>query len=274
MGLSVNTNVAANTVYHNLLETNSKISDSLSKLSSGLRVNSAKDDASGYAIANAFSAKISSLKVASQNTTEAQDMLQTADGGYSTINDILVRMKSLATEAASGQSDQSKMTDEFSALQSEIDRTANSTTYNSTDLINTAGSANAITFQVGSGSDATVDQISFQFTDATSSGLGVDKLKIDTTTDASAAMTTIDTALDNVNLAMSKLGAEQNRLQYTSNNLSTSIENYTASESAIRDVDMASEVTSYTANNVLEQTGIAMLAQANQLPQQILSLLK
>ena len=282
MGLKVNTNLEALGVHNNLTTTNSKVADSLKRLSSGLRINSAKDDASGFAIANSFAAKISSMRVASQNASEAQSMLQTADGAYNKINDILVRMKSLATQAASGQTESlTTMNNEFNALQSEIDRIANSTKYGSTVLVNgqASGSVNAsagITFQVGATNNG-VDQLSVKFDSATSTALGVstgNSISINSLASAQAAMSAIDTALTSINSFMGSVGAYQNRLQYTIDNLSTSIENYASSESTIRDVDMASEISDFTKNQILQQAGMAMLAQANSGPQQILTLLR
>ena len=276
MGLKVNTNLNSLTVQNNLVTTDARVSDSLRKLSSGLRITSAKDDAAGFAIANTFKARISSMRVASQNATEAQSMLQVADGAYTKINDIMVRMKSLATQAASGQTDQTMMTGEFSALQAEIDRIASSTKYGSTTLIDGTGEASSgITFQVGATNDVS-NQIQINFTGATAACLGVSSstVGIGSLVSAQAAMTAIDAALTSINAYMGSVGAFQNRLQYTVENLSISIENFSASESAIRDVDMAAEISTFTKNQILQQSGMAMLAQANSAPQQILTLLR
>lgn len=283
MGLVVNTNVTAIGISNTLSKTNSSISSSLQRLSSGLRINSAKDDAAGFATANSFASKISSMRVASQNAVEAQSVLQTADGAYTQIHDILNRMKSLATQAASGQTsdNQATVSNEFLALQKEIDRIANSTKYGTTTLV--AGDAatgvkvasNGMTFQIGA-TNSTENQIAMKFKSATSTDLKVNEssVKITSQTYAQAAMDAIDSALVSINSYMGEIGAYQNRLQYTINNLSTSIENYASSESAIRDVDMATEYTNYTKNQILQQTGMAMLAQANSAPQQILTLLR
>lgn len=276
MGLKVNTNMEALNVHNNLISTNSKVADSLKRLSSGLRINSAKDDAAGFAIANSFASKISSMKVASQNASEAQSMLQTADGAYAKINNILVRMKSLATQAASGQTESlSTMNNEFNALQNEIDRIAASTKYGSTVLVNGSGGAAAgITFQIGA-TNGPENQIAVKFESATAQALGVSStIGINGLASAQAAMTAIDAALTSVNAFMGNVGAYQNRLQYTIDNLSISIENYASSESTIRDVDMAAEISDFTKNQILQQAGMAMLAQANSGPQQILTLLK
>lgn len=277
MGLKVNTNLNSLTVQNNLVDTNARVSDSLRKLSSGLRITSARDDAAGFAIANTFKARISSMRVASQNATEAQSMLQVADGAYSKINDIMVRMKSLATQAASGQSENlGTMNNEFGALQNEIDRIAASTKYGSTTLIaGTGNAATGITFQVGASNDTT-NQIAVSFSGATAACLGVSSgtVGVGSLASAQAAMTALDTALTSINSYMGSVGALQNRLQYTVENLSISIENYSASESAIRDVDMAAEISTFTKNQILQQSGMAMLAQANSAPQDILTLLR
>ncbi len=277
MGLKVNTNLNSLTIQNNLVTTNSAVSDSLRKLSSGLRINSAKDDAAGFAAANTFKARISSMRVASQNATEAQSMLQVADGAYSKINDIMVRMKSLATQAASGQTENlNTMGTEFKSLQDEIDRISASTKYGATTLIDGSGSAaTGITFQVGA-TASTENQITVKFTAATAGCLGVssNNVGIGSLASAQAAMTAIDTALSSINAFMGSVGAYQNRLQYTVENLAISIENFSASESAIRDVDMAAEISTFTKNQILQQSGMAMLAQANSAPQQILTLLR
>jgi flagellin len=276
MGLKVNTNLEALGVHNNMVATNSKVANSLKRLSSGLRITSAKDDAAGFAIANSFAAKISSMRVASQNASEAQSMLQTADGAYSKVNDILVRMKSLATQAASGQTESlTTMNNEFTALQNEIDRISGSTKYGSTVLVNGTGTAAAgITFQVGATNSGS-DQIVVKFDSATATALGVStSIGIGNLASAQAAMTALDTALTSINSFMGSVGGYQNRLQYTIDNLATSIENYSSSESTIRDVDMASEISDFTKNQILQQAGMAMLAQANSGPQQILTLLR
>jgi flagellin len=276
MALVVNTNMNALMIENTLTQTNNAVSSSLLKLSSGLRINSAEDDPAGFAIANSFAAKIASMQVASQNAGEAQSMLQTADGAYTQINDILVQMKSLATEAASGQTQDNLLTGEFGALQDEIDRIANSTVYGSQTLINNSGNAaSGITFQIGATNNSN-NQLVISFNGATADCLGVSSgsVGIGSLASAQAAMDALDTALTSINSYMGGVGSYQNRLQYTINNLTTSIQNYTSSQSTIQDVDMASEVSTFTKNQILQQTGMAMLAQANSMPQSILTLLQ
>lgn len=273
-GMVVNTNMNALTIEDTLSNTNAAVSSSLEKLSSGLSINSAQDDPAGFAIANSFKASIASMQVASQNANQANSMLQTADGAYSQINNILVQMKSLATEAASGQESGTNLTSlqgEFSDLSNEINSIANSTQYGNSFLINGSVSG-AITFQVGATNDSN-DQIGLTFNSATATALGVNALNISSNSGAQAAMTTLDTALTSINAFMGDVGSSQNQLQYTINNLTTSIQNYTASTSTIEDVDMAAEVSNMTKNQILQQSAMAMLAQANAQPQSILKLL-
>lgn len=304
--MRINTNVPAINVYRNLTLNNRKLAESLKRLSSGYRVNSAKDDASGLAVANRFRADIASMRVAHQNAAEAQAMLQIADGAYSKIYDILVRMKELATQAASDQTVQSQLVSEFINLQSEITRIAQSTKYNTTVLINGGSIAtDGLTFQIGQTNGAEFQlNIRLATADADALGVGIltnfnsDKKNLiaiynphydpqrpptynpnDRSTWTSAqlarqAMDRIDSAITSINQYMSQIGASQNRLQYTMENLEVSIENFSASESTIRDVDMAFEVTNFTKLQILQQSGIAMLAQANMAPQQILRLLQ
>ena len=274
MGLRIFTNVEALNAHNNLVLTNSKVAQSLKRLSSGFRIESAKDDAAGFAIANSFKAKISSMRVASQNATEAQSMLQTADGAYSKIHDILIRMKNLSTQASSGQTENlGTLNNEFKALQDEIDAIANSTKYGGTTLV--TGSAVNITFQVGASNTAD-DRIAVDFLGATTGCLAVSSgsINVNTASGAQIAMSAIDTALSSVNYSMGELGSYRNRMQYTIENLAVSMENFSASESSIRDVDMAYEVMQFTKNQILQQSGMAMMSQANSAPQQILSLLK
>lgn len=274
MSLRINTNVEAIDVHRNLIQTNLQLADSLKRLSTGLRITSAKDDASGFAVANKFKADIASMRVAYQNASEAQSVLNTADGGYTKIHDILVRMKTLATQAASGQTDQTKLVSEFLLLQSEIDRIAGSTRYGSTTLISDASTA--MTFQVGQ-TNAAEFRLALSLTGSRATTLGVSTTEItaiSTVDAAQSAMDRLDTALGSVNQYMANVGAYQSRLQYTMENLAIGIENFSASESTIRDVDMAYETMNFTKAQILQQTGMAMMAQANTAPQQVLTLLR
>ncbi len=279
MALRVNTNIEAINVHNNLLTSSNKVAESLKRLSSGKRINAAKDDASGLAVANNFRAKISSMRVASQNATEAISMLQVADGAYSKITDILIRMRDLATQAASGQTEQrDKLQKEFEALQGEINRIAGSTKYGDMTLTGGDPTGTTYTFQVGSGVSPEYDALSISFGSVCTGALkvaatGPESISIGLPESATSAMAAIDKALSSMNVYMANIGAYQNRLQYTIENLAVSIENFAASESAIRDADMAYEMTQFTRNQILQQTGIAMLSQANQAPQQLMQLI-
>lgn len=282
MGLRINTNIEALEIHRQLVQTNNKLGDSLKRISSGYRINSAKDDASGFAVANMFKAKISSMRVAYQNGSEANSMLQVADGAYNKIYDVLVRMKDLSTQAASGQTEnRDKLQVEFAELQAEIDRIAESTTYStknaaSMQLINGSSDiSGGITFMVGATNNSQ-NMIGITLSAACTGALGVgtSSLTIDSVGSARAAMDALDLALGSINTYMGKVGSYQNRLQITMENLNTGIENFSASESTIRDVDMAFEVMNFTREQILQQSGMAMLAQANTAPQQVLTLLR
>jgi flagellin len=270
MALRINTNVEAIQIHGKLVDTSKLVGDSLKRLSSGKRIVSSKDDAAGFTVANKFRSDISAMRVAYQNASEGQSMLSVADGAYNKIHDILVRMKDLATQAASGQTPQAPLQSEFQLLQSEIDRIANSTKYNTTSL--TAADSN-VTFQVGQ-TQGTNFQLTIAMKGATANLLGVSGSSVSSADNAHTAMDSLDVALSSINAYMGTVGAYQNRLQYTMENLSTTIENFSASESTIRDVDMAFEVMTFTKNQILQQSGMAMLAQANAAPQQILTLLR
>jgi flagellin len=271
MALRINTNVEAIQIHGKLVDTSKQVADSLKRLSSGKRIVSSKDDAAGFTVANKFRSDISSMRVAYQNASEGQSMLSVADGAYNKIHDILVRMKDLATQAASGQTPQAPLQSEFQLLGSEIDRIAKSTKYNATALID--GTTTNVTFQVGQSNGANF-QLTIGMTSAKAADLGLGSSSVNTAGNAQTAMDILDTALSSINAYMGTVGAYQNRLQYTMENLSTTIENFSASESTIRDVDMAFEVMSFTKSQILQQSGMAMLAQANTAPQQILTLLR
>ncbi len=276
MALVVNTNMPSIMIENMLNNTNDSLNNDLTQLSSGLRINSAADDPAGYAIGNAFKASIASMNVASQNASQAQSMLQTADGAYSQINNIMVQMSSLATEAASGQESSTNLAslnNEFQDLASEINQIANSTVYGGTTLLANGSGSVSVTFQVGDVNSAN-DQFLVTMSSATTTDLGLTSLNLSSNANAQAAMTALDNALTSINTMMGNIGGYQNQLTYLTSNLTTSIQNYTSSESTIMDVDMASAVSDMTKQQILEQSAMSMLAQANQDPQQILKLLQ
>jgi flagellin len=275
MALRINTNVAALNAHRQLLGTEASMNKSMEKLSSGYRINRAADDAAGLAIANRLRTNVRSLTVASRNVTEGKSMLQIAEGSASQIESILERMKELATQAASTNAagDSDKLDSEFQSLIDEIDRIAGDTNYQGTKLLD---GDFAGTFQVGSASADTSDgnsQISISITGLDSATLEVDDLSIDATDgDPDAALDAIDEAINTLSGVLGDIGAAMNRLDYTYSNLQVQIENFSAAESAIRDVDMASEMVSFTKTQILLQAGTAMLAQANSSNQVVLSL--
>ncbi len=372
MALRVQNNIASLTANRNLNRTTTALSRSLEKLSSGFKINRAADNASGLSISQKFRAQIASLKMAAQNATEANSVLQVAEGGMEQIHSMLTRLKELATQAASSNADgnRSEIDAEAQKLISEIDRIAASTEYNGTSLLNGYGTksyssaidttldnvydfkvdgastgsytaaynttTNVLTLTHGSTSETATLQtnaqitfstlgISFKITSAvsateldaigtalvtlnasgtadfavtgtaaqfqigdtnssnkrlsfsissvTKTALGLSSLSLTTQSGAQSALSTIDTAIDSVNTARGAIGANMNRLTYAQANLQSAIENITASESVIRDVDMAQEMAEFTKNQILQQAGVAMLAQANALPQAVLSLL-
>jgi flagellin len=242
-----------------------------------LQINRAADDAVGLAISQGMRADIASYNVASRNVSEANAMVQVAEGAYDQIGNMLVRLKELATQAASANANGNldKIEAESQALINEIDRISESTAYAGAAVLD--GSLGTQTFQVGSTAN-TFSQIDVAFSTVSSttlgagSGSGVGTIQLDTAEHAQDALTEIDYAIDELNESRGDLGAIQNRLAYASANLSTTIENVQAAESVIRDVDMAAEMTTFTKNQILLQAGTAMLAQANMAPQVVLSL--
>jgi flagellin len=271
MGFRIQNNIEALNAQRNLMVSSTSMAKSLQRLSSGYRINSAADDAAGLAISQQFRADIASYKVASQNVSEANALLQVAEGAMDQIGNILTRLKELATQAASANAGANiaKINAEATTLIAEMDRISSSTKYANSVLLN--GSFTAATFQVGT-SSATYDQISLSLGTVSSAALGLSSFSLSSATFAQAGLDTLNTAISTLSDRRGDVGAAQNRLSYANANLSITIENYTAAESTIRDVNMASEMTNFTKNQILVQAGTAMLAQANMAPQLVLSL--
>ncbi|RKS80150.1 flagellin [Motilibacter peucedani] len=271
MALRVNTNIAAMNAYRNLTVTDGQMSKSLEKLSSGFRINRAADDAAGLSISEGLRSQIGGLKVASRNAQDGVSVVQIAEGALSESHAILQRMRDLAVQASStGSQDSSARTaanTEVQQLTAELTRISSTTKFGSQQLLN--GSFTG-TFQVGANAGETIDVNSIG--DMSASGLGVTGL--DLVGSASAALASIDTAISTVSSTRSTLGAFQNRFEHAINNINVSVENLSASESRIRDTDMAEEMTKFTRNQILSQAGTSMLSQANQSSQGVLSLLK
>ena len=252
---------------------------SMEKLSSGLRINNAGDDAAGLAISEKMRGQIRGLDQASSNAQNGISLIQTAEGALSETQSILQRMRELAVKGANDTNvggDRDQIGKEIVALQDEITRIANDTEFNTKKLLNTNSSAGTITFQIGANKDQFI-KLDIANMTAGSLGVAVGSVVISNTTTAttiSKAVSTINKAIETVSGERAKLGAVQNRLEHTIANLGTSSENLTAAESRIRDVDMAKEMSIFSKNNILSQAAQAMLAQANQQPQQVLQLLR
>ena len=276
MGFRIQNNITALNAHTNLTTSDTKLSQSLQRLSSGFRINAAKDDAAGLAISQAFRANIASIRVAQQNVTEGNAMLQVAEGAINTIGDILTRMKELATQAASanaGDDGRIKINNEYNTLVLEIDRIVSATQYSGTKLID--GTFKGQAFQIGYDSVTAYSQLVVaSLGDLSTTELGVARDALDDQDKATAALAVIDDAISVMGQERANIGALQNRMDYAAANLATALENFTSAESVIRDVDMALEMTTFTKNQILVQSGVAMLAQANATPQQILSLLQ
>ena len=391
MALNIISNYAANVAHRNLSNSDEMATRSLAKLSSGTRVVSARDDAASMAIGARLNSQVEALKTATVNVGQANSMLQIADGGMATINDVLTRMKTLAVQSASGNlsdTERGFLNDEFQALDLEITRVAASTAFNgkqllsgqnawgvdpgavgtnieaadgiagfnvnddatftsnddtisisfdnannimtltntdnanfsqsvdltalSTATIPTGSTANvefgdlgitltlnsefafgtditanntfdvvdqpgadvSLDFQIGSGNSATVDRLTFDLTAVSSAALGVGALNVDTQVNAQAAIAGVDTAIDTLQAARASVGVGQNRLDFAAQNLASSQENNEAARSTLMDLDVAAEMTKFTSKQILVQSGVAMLAQANQMPQNLLRLLQ
>ncbi|MFB3924407.1 MAG: flagellin [Syntrophales bacterium] len=363
--MRINTNTSALNTLRQLNISDSAMAKSMEKLSSGYRINRAKDDAAGLSIAQKLQVQVRSNNIASLNVSQANSLLQVAEGGADQIQNILMRLKELATQAAStnNANNLTDITQESTALLAEIDRIANSTTYMGTSLLtgygvkcstqslsavaaaynfNVSGAAahtfsvqyltatgaiqfkdtttnvtqaityssggktldfstfgikfsltkaatsvtalsvasalsgmqistNSATFQIGDRNTANY-QISFQIDDMQKAAISVASIALDSIANAQSSIAYIDNAIDAINTSRAKIGALQNRLEYTYANLQTAVENLSSAQSVIRDVDMAAEMTSFTKNQILVQAGTAMLSQANQAPQNVLAL--
>ena len=245
---------------------------STEKLSSGYRINRAADDAAGLAISEKMRKQIRGLTQASTNAEDGISMVQTAEGALTEVHSMLQRMNELSVQAANGtltSSDRAHIQDEVSELILEIDRVAASTEFNELNLL---GSSQEVILHVGAAS-ASTNQIVVALSAMTSNGIGVDGVDVGAQSGAIGAIDTIKAGIESVSTMRSKLGAYQNRLEHTVDNLDNVVENTTAAESRIRDTDMADEMVKYSKNNILAQAGQSMLAQANQSTQGVLSLL-
>ena len=273
MGLRVNTNVASMNAQRNLFNSTSQLSGNFARLSSGLRIASAADDAAGLGISERMRADIRSYSVARRNAQDGISLVQTAEGALNEVANILGRMRELSMQAANGTlsgTDRSTLDGEFQQLVDELDRISDTTQFNGVNLLD--GSATSIAIQVGLDNTAN-DTITLSPADASLSTLSLTGASISTIGNATGMLTTLDTAIDSVNNARGVLGAQQNRLDSTLRSLANVRENTSAAESRIRDVDVALETADLTRNSILQQASTAILQQANAQPQLALSLL-
>lgn len=272
--MRVQHNIAALNSYRNLSTNNNAVSKNLEKLSSGYRINRAGDDAAGLAISEKMRAQITGLDTAQKNANDGISMIQTAEGALTEVHSMLNRMVELAQQSANGtydnETDRTNLQSEMDALTSEINRISDGTNFNGKTLLN--GSLNA-TLQIGDTSDS-YNKLAVKIDAMSTTGLTLTGISVSEQDKASEAVSVIKAAINKVSSTRGSLGALQNRLEHTINNLSVTSENMTAAESRIRDVDMADEMMSYTKNNILVQASQAMLAQANQVPQGVLQLLQ
>jgi len=280
MAQTINTNLASINAQRNLASSQSSLAMSMQRLSSGLRVNSAKDDAAGLAIAERMHSQIRGMNVAVRNANDAISLSQTAEGAIGKIGDALQRMRELAVQSANGTNnsgDRSNLQTEFTQLQSEVNRLVAGTRFNGTNLFD--GSLATFTFQIGAGTTADIDTISIGGTNLSSvvaNAISTGAISISGTTAASAtlAITAIDGAINQVTTSRALYGAAQNRFETVISSLLTSSENLIAARSRIMDADFAIETANLSRAQILQQAGNAMIAQANQMPQQVLQLLQ
>ena len=280
MGMTINTNVLSINAQRNAATNNNSLATSLQRLSSGLRVNSAKDDAAGLAIASRMDSQARGMNVAARNANDGISLVQTAESGMAVIGDMLQRMRELAVQAANGtntSADLSALNSEYTQLGTEIERTLGAVEFNGTNLLS---STDDFTFQIGANS-AQIATIS-----ASSIGIGSGDVTgvfgtgtasaLDTTAAAnnSAALTAIDLAITSINTGRAEMGAIQNRFNYTISFLQAASENQQAARGRIMDADFAQETANLSRAQILQQAGTAMVAQANQLPQGVLALLR
>jgi flagellin len=270
MGLRINQNIAAQNAYRNLSITDGQMSKSLEKLSSGYRINRASDDAAGLSISEGLRSQVGGLKVAVRNAQDGISVAQTAEGALNEVHSILQRMRDLSVQAANGgaNDDEAKgaAQKEFGQLNEELDRIGQTTSFGKSKLFD--GNYKG-TFQVGANKGETME---IDIDEISATKLGTDSL--DLTTGASDAIGSLDTAIQTVSDQRASLGAYSNRFEHTINNLNVAVENLSASESRIRDTDMAQEMVGFTRSQILTQAGTSMLSQANQASQNVLSLLR
>lgn len=274
--MRINTNVASLSAQRSLRNTNNKMNDNLRKLSSGERITKASDDAAGLAISENLKAKIRGGRQARRNANDAISMVQVAEGGLSEISNLVIRLRELSVQAASdtiGDTERGFTNNEFQKLKDEIDRISRASEFNGIKLLD--GTGGMLEFQIGVNNDPILDRLSFDGVNnaATLQALGLTGETVQTKQGAQTALKRLDDALIRINGIRANLGATQNRLSSTINNLSITDENMSVAKSRIRDVDVAMESADLAKNNILVQSGMSVLAQANQVPGMALKLL-
>ncbi|HRH86759.1 MAG TPA: flagellin [Rubrivivax sp.] len=276
MPQTINTNIASLNAQRNLNTSQTSLATSMQRLSSGLRVNSAKDDAAGLAIAERMNTQVRGMNVAIRNSNDAISLAQTAEGAIGKVGDMLQRMRELAVQSANatnGTSDRLSLDQEFQALADEIDRTLSTTKFNGLAIL--AGAAGAQVFQVGPNSGDTITVTTTNLsTNASVVAVTTATSAISSVASASAALGNIDAALDVLNSDRAIYGAAQSRFEAVISTLQIAAENQAAARSRIMDADFAAETSNMSRAQILQQAGTAMVAQANQLPQQVLQLLQ
>ncbi|WIE80920.1 flagellin [Curtobacterium sp. MCSS17_016] len=282
MAMTINTNLSANQVLSNLNSNQDALRSSMQKLSTGSRINTAADDAAGLAISQGLQSQIGGLTTASRNTQNGINLIQTASGALTQVSSILQTVRDLAVQASNDTNNTDSRTDiqtQVTQLAKELTRIAGSTNFNGINLLDGSAGAGAdgkLNLQVGAGASATNDviQVDLSGANVTDVATAVSALTFDSTVNSQAAITALDTQIQNMSTAQATLGATQNRLQSTQQSLAVNTQNLTAAKSTISDTDMASEMANFTSKNVLVQAGAAMLSQANQQSQQVLKLLQ
>jgi len=275
--LAINTNIGSMNVQRNLIGTGRALNKSIERLSSGMKINSASDDAAGLAVSEGLRAQVRGFDQALENANDAMSILSTTEGAYNSISDILIRMRELAVQSANDSltvTERAYLDTEFTQLIGEITRVSDVAEYNGIKLLDgTAGDGSGnMVFQVGTRNTLN-DQIGITLSDQDATSLGVAALQVDSLVNAQGSITTIDTALSTLATDRATLGSTVNQLTAVVNNLALTIENLSAANSQIRDTDVAAESAEFTKNQVLMQAGTSMLSQANGIPQLALSLL-
>lgn len=277
MSTRINHNILSLSAQRNVWNTQRDLDRAVQRLSSGLRINYAWDDPAGLAISERFRAQIASMEECERNANANINMMQTAEGALSVLDDTMVRMRALAIEASNGAltaSDRQALDVEFQQLLSEINRISQVTQYNGLYLLDGTYSSTGIKFHIGTYNVVDEDYFYVNFNSMTASALGLTGLSVTTTTSAQNAINSIDTAIDSKDTERTRIGAYVERLQGTISQLMTAKENSSSSESQIRDADIASEMSTFVRSQILTQTGIAMLAQANMIPQMVAGLIQ